>query len=1325
MKSLSKGPSSEGPKGLSALGRAKSIAGLAALALGLATASTAAAQYTVEAGKSVVISIPAAGVGDVEVDGPRTDFWSGTSSPSKGTISYNDTSGYATSGVYTANANASGSDSFSWAWRCGATSGSPYPCGGGGATITIVPAKPSLTGGNLNIPYGSSGTHDFAPTNGGVLSLVQSPQNGGVMLSGGRATYTPNVNFAGSDTFGVTATNPGGTSAISIVSVYVTPPPVPVLTGGNLAVAYNAQAIHDFAPTNGGTVSLTTPPSHGTVSISDGKAYYMPSAGYIGPDSFGVRGSNVSGSSAEATVSVTVAPPPIPNPSGGSLSLAFNTPGSYTFQNMNGGTMSVVSPPTNGVLKWSFYRATYTPNADFVGTDSFTVTGTNAGGTSAPATVNITVAPPPIPVLTGGSLALAFNASGTHDFAPTSGGVLAVASAPAHGSVTISGGRATYTPNADYIGPDSFGVTGTNLGGTSAVSNVAVTVAPPPIPSLTGGSLALAFNTSGTHDFAPTERGVLALADAPEHGDVTINGGRVTYTPNTDYIGADSYSVTATNLGGTSAPVTASITVSPPAAPGAGSAALTTAYETVGRVLLPASGLFTSLAIVDQPQHGQVLITGNEATYTPQAGYFGADSFTYQAIGLGGSSGPASVAVTVGRPNAPVVANASAVTGHGAKVVVPLQVSGIYTSLRVDVPPNNGQATIDGLSVVYTPNGGFAGREIFTVVAEGPGGDSAGAEIAVSVDEPPPVEPPPPQKPDVKPAPVSLEGQAGSPMRFRVAAGLVGVTAVELVTQPSAGSAAVEQLDVVYAPPADFAGQVNFDYRLVTEQGPTTSATLTAVVHPPAAEAPVKEAVASPDEPGVVELTEGVANGPFSDAAIVSMSPASAGSAELVRGGQSAAMARSVAPVSAKAAGRASAAMAENANPTFQLKFKPAANFYGDVEIRYALTNRFGAPTTGVVRFLVDTREDPTRDPKVSALVNAQAQAAARFGDAQIGNVNRRLEAVRSGSAQAVAVSLSSARGGQTDEPFVDQSRGQMLAELRAATAPQADPAIAQPRAQRAGDKVQVWTGGAVVLGESRQRGGNGGFDFATAGISAGADVRLGEGLVVGAGAGYGRDRSDLGQGSKVESQALSAFGYASYKPNAWVFVDAVAGAARLDFDTERKTQAGSTLRGSRDGDELFGSVSVGLDLQADEWALSPYGRVQAVTATLGQYAETGETATALRFARHSVNQTTGVLGVVGHYRVELDAGVLEPTIRGEYHWSLRRSGVASLGYATSSGELPYQVMLSAFDDHRAFGAVGLRWITVGGWTFAVEVEGSTSDAGTTTGLRIGANGKF
>lgn len=192
-----------------------------------------------------------------------------------------------------------------------------------------------------------------------------------------------------------------------------------------------------------------------------------------------------------------------------------------------------------------------------------------------------------------------------------------------------------------------------------------------------------------------------------------------------------------------------------------------------------------------------------------------------------------------------------------------------------------------------------------------------------------------------------------------------------------------------------------------------------------------------------------------------------------------------------------------------------------------------------------------------------------------------------------------------------------------------------------------------------------------------------------------------------------------------WVFIDTVAGAARLDFDTQRTTQAGAILRGSRDGNELFGSVSAGLDLQRGEWAFSPYGRVQMVNATLGGYAEAGAPEAALRFGQHSINQTTGVVGFVGSYRLVLDAGVLEPTFRGEYHWSLRRSGTASLGYAVGSDVLPYQVMLTGYDDHRAVGAVGMRWITLSGWNFAVEIERAGSDASASTGVRLGASGKF
>ena len=1315
MKLFSKGPSREGSVSLRLGAKVRACVLWVTLLLGIAIASSAAAQYTVAPGGSVAVSpcINGCTAPPPDPDGPYSYSGAG------GRGYYN-----AAADIYTAPTDWYGTVEIQFMWRSCATCGNPYLTYAGSVFITVAQPKPSITGGSITVPYGGSKAHFFAPTNGGVVSIKSGPSHGTVQLDFTAAIYRPNPGYVGPDSFVAVATNAAGESQPATVNVTVQAPPIPTLTGGNANIPYGSTATHDFAPTNGGVLSLVNPPANGAVTFSGGVATYTPNIDFIGSDTFSVTATNPGGTSAASVFGIYVTPPPIPTLTGGSLGLAFNTPGTHDFAPSSGGVLALASAAAHGTVTISGGRATYTPNSDFIGDDSFGVTASNLGGTSSLTTIAVTVAPPPIPTLSGGSLALAFNTAGTHDFAPTSGGLLALAAAPAHGTVTISGGRATYTPNADYIGPDSFGVTGTNLGGTSPVTTIAVSVAPPPIPALTGGSLSLAFNTAGSHDFAPTERGVLALAAAPANGTVSISGGRVTYTPNQDFIGTDSLSVTATNLGGTSAPMSMSVTVSAPDAPGAGSASLTTLFETPESIELPVTGIFSTVEIVEAPEHGVVTIAGVTASYTPNVGYFGADSFSYRAVGFGGPSGPATVAVSVARPNAPVVTPASASTPYGTPITLPLTVTGLHTSLRIGSGPASGIASIDGQSAVYAP-GGAEGRQVFTVIATGPGGDSPAAEVVVTVGSAPPVEPTKPVTPAPKPTPATMEGQAGAPIRFRVAAGMTGVTGVELLTQPARGSASVEELDVLYTSPSDFVGQVSFDYRLLTEQGASEAATLTAVVHPPAAEAPVKEAVATPDTPGVVELTEGVENGPFSDAAIVSMSPASAGTAELLRGAAAPQLkAQSAAMMSAKTSGRASSARAEDAGATFHLKFKPSANFYGDVEIRYALTNRFGAPTRGVVRFLVDTREDPTRDPKVAAMVNAQAQAAARFGDAQIGNVNRRLEAVRSGSAQSMGVSLSATRGGQSDEPFVDQSRRQMLSELRAATAPNAGAATVEPAAQRSTDKVQIWTGGAVVLGESRQRGGSGGFDFATAGVSVGADLRVNNGLVVGAGAGYGRDRSDLGQGAKVESQAISAFGYASYKPNDWVFVDAVAGAARLDFDTTR-TIASAILRGSRTGDELFGSVSAGLDLRGGDWAFSPYGRVQAVTATLGEYAEDGDAATALHFARHAINQTTGVVGFVGNYRLELDGGVLEPTLRGEYHWSLRRSGVANLGYATGMADMPYQVMLSAFDDHRTVGAIGLRWTTENRWIFSLDLERLFSASGDSTAIRVGGTGSF
>jgi hypothetical protein len=51
------------------------------------------------------------------------------------------------------------------------------------------------------------------------------------------------------------------------------------------------------------------------------------------------------------------------------------------------------------------------------------------------------------------------------------------------------------------------------------------------------------------------------VENAPIHGTATASGATILYTPDTGYIGADSFTYTATNAAGTSAPATVSITV--------------------------------------------------------------------------------------------------------------------------------------------------------------------------------------------------------------------------------------------------------------------------------------------------------------------------------------------------------------------------------------------------------------------------------------------------------------------------------------------------------------------------------------------------------------------------------------------------------------------------------------------------------------------------------------------------------------------------------------------------------------------------------------------
>ncbi len=1293
-------------------------------------------------------------------------------------------------------------------------------CGSGGcsaaATATIITSPEPLVVDNYSGTTPFNTPLNFAPrvVSGEVTSIVSQfgPSHGTLTINGTNMTYTPGPGYVGGDGITLLYSGPAGNRGIN-VTIITQAPVNPIITGGAISASFNTPTVHDFALQNGGSLSLVAAPSHGTVTFSGGLATYTPTLNYIGTDTFSAKATNNSGDSNTAVVNVTVQPPPIPVIAGGSLRLAFNASGSHDFSPTDGGSLAISTPPSHGTATINGGRVTYAPNEDYIGADTFAVTATNLGGTSAPATVAVTVDPPPIPVITGGALRLAFNEAGSHDFAPTDRGTLAISMAPAHGTATINGGRVTYAPNEDYIGSDTFAVTATNLGGTSAPATVAVTVDPPPIPVISSASVSTAFNQAATYTFTPSDRGQVAIATQPTHGTAALAGNAVTYTPATDYIGTDSLTVTATNLGGTSAPVTLTITVVPPDAPTAGNATIGTQYETAGTTELVVSGDFRSVAIVTAPGHGTATLAGLVATYTPQAGYYGPDTFTYEATGPGGSSGQATVNVTVARPGAPVASAKSLELKHGQSGDVALEATGIFSGFRIVAAPAGGTVVLTGSTAAYTPKAGFGGKDAFEYVAEGPGGDSAPAKVTVTVEGPPPAPAAPvvmpqavvpvskngepitltlkasassatfqvsrqaklgrasiqgetatytpnegakgedsfavvakdgtgaqsapvefkvalqgaPEEPGDKPvaADLSAEAQQGAEVRISATAGATGgpFEEVVIVQQPTSGELRAEGVELVFKAPAEFTGDLVAKFALKANGHTSEAATLTITVRPIRELAP-KEATAAGDQPAIVSLTSGAEGGPFVSGAVMAMTPATAGRAEVLSGEAAQAALNALAAKSGRPAAPAAAGEGD-----FYLRFEADPQFSGMAVIQYVLTNEGGAKVQGVLNVQVHNLPDPTRDPSVGAIVAAQTQAANRFGSAQVSNVNRRLEALHDQQAGKGALSVSASGGDMLrveGEPGFDPIRERD----RASRIPQrlADDTSAETSPDAPVGTGKVWASGAIQFGRAKGREGGQRFDFTTSGLSVGADTQLGGKVVVGAGGGFGREVSDLANDlGQVEARSVSLFAYGSVRPSEKLFIDGVVGGSKMDFQNTRTVQAtGGEVRGDRSGDQLFGSLSASWNYATPVVRLSPYARLQYVRSTLAAYTEKGDATYGLTFSKQKADEMNVSAGLRAEYVHRMARGVLLPRARAELTQILSQTGTSRVSYTSLVDGPSFAIDGTPTGMTSVLGGLGLTWRGDNGWDLSIDVEHSASGADNgVTSVRVGGSGKF
>ncbi|MFC1810159.1 tandem-95 repeat protein [Patescibacteria group bacterium] len=836
---------------------------------------------------AVDIDVPA---NDTDIDG-TVDLTTVTivDHPTDGGVSVNPTTGVVT---YTPDLNYNGSDSFTYTIDDddGATSNTATVTINIGAVVDPPTANDDSATTNEDTPVDidvpANDTDPDGTIDDATVAIVDLPSDGGVSVNPttGVVTYTPDLNYNGSDSFTYTVNdNDGNISNVATVTITINDVNDPPVANNDSDSTDEDTPVIVDVPANDtdvdGTVDLTTvaivdDPAHGSVSVNPttGAVTYTPDLNYNGSDIFTYTiDDDDSATSNTATVTITindVNDPPIANDDSETTDedtpVGIDVPANDTDIDgtVDPTTVAIATPPSNGGVSVNptTGEITYTPDLNYNGGDSFTYTiDDDDGATSNAATVTITindVNDPPIANNDSGTtdeddpviINVPSNDTDIDGFVDLT--TVAIVDDPTHGTVEVNPatGAVTYTPDADYNGSDLFTYTiDDDDGATSNTATVNITindVNDPPIANDDTAStdedvpVGIDVKVNDTDIDGTVDQTTVQIIDDPAHGLVSVNPGNgvVTYTPDENYNGSDSFTYTIQDDdGATSNTATVTINIGPVVdPPTANDDSETTNEDTPVDINVPANDTDpdgtidpTTVSIETPPSDGLVSVnpTTGVVTYTPDADFFGSDSFTYKIRDDEGNiSNEATVDITINDVNDPPIANDDSETTD-EDVPVDVDVTANDTDVDGTVDPTtvvivddpaHGSLYVDPTTgvVTYTPDANYNGSDLFTYkVNDDDSATSNTATVTLTVD---PINDPPVAVNDNAttdedtPVPINVPGNDTD------IDGTLNLTTVTIVIPPANGVPGINASTgvITYSPNADYHGGDSFTYTI-------------------------------------------------------------------------------------------------------------------------------------------------------------------------------------------------------------------------------------------------------------------------------------------------------------------------------------------------------------------------------------------------------------------------------------------------------------------------------------------------------------------------------
>ncbi|WP_274612045.1 tandem-95 repeat protein, partial [Vibrio diabolicus] len=781
----------------------------------------------------------------------------------------------------------------------------------------------------------------------GELSFSVSGNNNVlVSIENGIATISPTADWNGSEALTFTATDPSGESISQTVNFTVAP--VADIVADKATVVEDTATIinvlgNDTFEGDDKVVSLDTNngPANGTVSVNpDGTVTYTPNDNYHGTDSFTYIVTS-GGVSESTTVNVDVTPvndAPVAKDDTATTQedTAVTIDVLPNDADVDGDKLSIQSasvPEAQGTVEIADGKLVFTPAENFHGDAEITYTVTD-GSLTDQATVNVTVnAVNDTPVVES-SIA---DQTLAEDFMPytidlntafsdvdnADGDLTFSVSGNSNIQVAIVNGIATITPTADWNGSEILTFTATDPSGENVSQTVNFTVAP--VADIVADKATVVEDTPtiikvlGNDTFEGDDKVVsLDTNNGPANGTVSVNSdGSVTYTPNDNYHGTDSFTYIVTS-GGVSESTTVNVDVTPVNdAPVAKDDTAVTDEDTPVTIdVLPndtdVDGDTLSIQSASVPEaQGKVEIVDGKLVFTPAENFHGDAEITY-TVTDGSLTDQAKVTVTVNAVNDTPVVESSIADQTLAEDFTPYtidlntafsDVDNVDGELSFSVSGNSNiqVAIVNGIAT-FTPTADWNGSEILTFTATDPSGESVSQTVNFTVT--PVADIVADKATVVEDTPTIIKVLGNDTFE-----GDNKVVSLDTNNGPANGTVSVNpDGSVTYTPNDNYHGTDSFTY-FVTSGGVSESTTVNVDVTP-VNDAPVAKddtAVTDEDTPVTIDVLPNDTDVDGHELSIQSASvPSVQGTVEIIDG---------------------------------KLVFTPAENFNGDAEITYIVTD--------------------------------------------------------------------------------------------------------------------------------------------------------------------------------------------------------------------------------------------------------------------------------------------------------------------------------------------------------------------------------------------------